>query len=586
MKIKLMLAVFLLLLPCVAAAASTGSMKLLAVSELDEGVYKGSIADLTLEIRSGDGRVFVNTFPISKLDTQISMRFAKQIACKHTGADCGKHDFIYTVEASSGIVGGPSAGAAAAVLTTSLLDSLSLRKDVAITGTINSGELIGPVGGLKEKIDVAANNGINKVLVPKGGGILEEGNETINLSEYSGELGIELIEVSTLSEALFYFTGRKTEKPKKELIVDPEYSRVMESLAVMLCNRSAELQNAYLSTKPENHINEDILGFEKAAINDTENAALAFQAGDYYTSASHCFRANIDYMYIWNYLQNFSREEIVEKSEEIKADIEEFDEEIDSKKIETLTDLQAYMVTKERLDEANDKRKTALEKINKSDDAAYWLAFANERLYSAYSWSKFFGAGGQMFELDNDALERSCEIKISEAEERYQYVNFYLPDTISQTRKEINKAMADKKEGDYIMCLFKASRAKAQANVVLSMIGVERPLLKDILLQKISAAEQTIIEQQEMGIFPIMGYSYLEYANSFAEEDIPSAIIYSEYALELGNFDFYFEKKDRKMPDLDYSLLFVLIMGICIGFLIGSRLNTKKAKKSKSKRTR
>lgn len=579
MKAKLALAVLLLLFPF-AAAADKGSMKLLAVSEIEEGFYKGSIADLTLEIKDGDGRVFVNTFPISKLDTQISMRFAKQIACRHIEADCSRHDFIYTLEAETGILGGPSAGAAAAVLTVSLMENLALKEGVAITGTINSGELIGPVGGLMEKIDAAASNGIKKVLVPKGEVLLKEDNRTTNLSKYGGELGVEVAEVATLDEALFYFTGVKTSKQEKELKVNEEYEKIMKKLAVMLCNRSAELQSQYLSSKPENHVNESILDFEKAALNATESADTAFRSGDYYTSASYCFRANIDYRYILNYMKNLSSGQVEEKAEEIKGNIAAFEKETDSREVRTLTDLQAYMITKERIDEAKERRERALEEMNSSDDAAYWLAFSEERLFSAFSWSHFFGAEGQEFVLDSSALEDSCKIKISEAEERYQYVNFYFPLTLSSTRKDIDKAKADRKSGNYIMCLYKASKAKAQANVVLGIIGVEKEMLRDLVLQKINAAEQVIVEQQEAGIFPIMGYSYFEYANSLVDEDVSSAMIYAENALELSNFDFYFEKKEVSAGDIlsreGNQIIGALAAGIIIGIIIGMRISRRK----------
>ena len=149
------------------AAASQGSIKLLAVQQDEDGI-KGSIADLHLEIKSGSGRVFVDTFPLTKIDTQVSTRFGKEIACNYLEIDCDRYDFFYTIRANSPIIAGPSAGAAITTLTISLLGRIPISTDVAITGTINSGGIIGPVGGVKEKIEAAAENGINKVLIPYG----------------------------------------------------------------------------------------------------------------------------------------------------------------------------------------------------------------------------------------------------------------------------------------------------------------------------------------------------------------------------------------------------------------------------------
>ena len=594
MKIKLWLLVLiavLTLIPSAAAAANTGSIKLLAMSELDSGVFKGSIADLTLEIRPGTGRVFVNTFPISKIDTQISMRFAKQIACRHAEADCSKYDFIYTLKASSSIVGGPSAGAAAAVLTSALLSSTQLKDSIAITGTINSGELIGPVGGLKAKIEAASDEGISKVLIPKGSALSKEGNETdnitISLVDYGNELGIEVIEVSTLDDAFYHFTGKEPEEQKKELVVDPEYERIMKSLAVMLCERSQFLEEMYLSEHSmlgkNKTINNSMLDIEESAANATEKAHAAFEDEDYYTSASYCFRANINYGYLLNYFRNLSIDEMENITANLEQEIDDFEDSVDSMQLRTLTDMQAYMITKQRISEAREKIESAAESMNSTADSAYWIAFANERLFSAKTWGEFFGAEGQEFMLDNETFRESCEIKLSEAEERYQYVNFYFPGTLSATKDEIDTAAKDKKKGNYIMCLYKASLAKAQASVVMSAIGVDKDMVEEIVSQKILAAEQAIIEQQEIGIFPIMGYSYFEYANSLFEDDPSSAMMYAEYALEVSNFDFYFEKKDGiKIPKIELRVALIFIFGILIGLGIG--LKARKPTKQKKPR--
>ena len=93
------------------AYAETYKIKLLAVAE-QQGNFTGKMADLFLELNPGSGRVFMDTVPLTKIDTQISTRFANQIACNYIDADCSKYDFIYTIRAESSIIGGPSAGAA------------------------------------------------------------------------------------------------------------------------------------------------------------------------------------------------------------------------------------------------------------------------------------------------------------------------------------------------------------------------------------------------------------------------------------------------------------------------------------------
>ncbi|HII72754.1 TPA: hypothetical protein HA265_08415, partial [Candidatus Woesearchaeota archaeon] len=85
----------LISMPTVMAVQKTGHIVLLAVYN-EGGKFTGSPADLQLEIKPGNGRVFIETIPLSKVDTQISTRFAEQIACQFAEAECDKYDFFYT----------------------------------------------------------------------------------------------------------------------------------------------------------------------------------------------------------------------------------------------------------------------------------------------------------------------------------------------------------------------------------------------------------------------------------------------------------------------------------------------------------
>ena len=152
MKKIFVLILFLLLIP--AAFAKSGSLKLLAVSNVETSPI-GSVASLDLEIKQGTGRVFIDSFPLSKLDTQISTRFAKEVACNFLEKDCNLYDFFYTIRANSQVIGGPSAGAAITVLTIAVLEDLDIDETATITGTINTGGIIGPVGSILPKTEAA-----------------------------------------------------------------------------------------------------------------------------------------------------------------------------------------------------------------------------------------------------------------------------------------------------------------------------------------------------------------------------------------------------------------------------------------------
>jgi len=570
MKINkgLFLIFFLLIIPI--SFAEKGHMKLLAVSETDTG-YTGKTADLYLDIKPGTGSVFIATFPLSKLDTQMSTRFAKQIACNNIDVDCNKYDFFYTIKADSPIIGGPSAGAAIAILTIARLKDIDIKDDIAITGTINSGGFIGYVSGLKEKIDVAAENGIKKVLIPKGEHILKEGN--INLVEYAKKYGIDIIEVSELDDAFSIFTGEKEEEEtEREIEVNEDYKKVMKELAEDLCNRS---------TKYKKNV-----GYLDEADNLTEKGLQSFDKGRYYSAASFCYSANVVYSKYFLSKKNLTVEEILDKIKYYHSNINKTEEKLKKIKKETITDLEAYTIVKERLINAKDyltlsQNYLLLGLIEESVDN---LANAIERTYSAFMWANFFGKGRKEFELDPESLKKICMEKITEAQERYQYVQIYFPDSLKETDKEISRALEDYENNEYELCLFKASKAKAEADIILNIYGADEEQLSNILEQKLNIVKKSIIRNQDK-YFPIVGYSYYEYSQ---ELDKYSALIYSEYALELSNLNIYFKKSEGGISlKLDKGLIWIsltLVSGIIIGFVIGLIFfKTKKIKKSRYK---
>src|SRR5690242_1623828 len=94
--------------------AQKNTIKLLAVND---GTKKGMVVDLDLDIVDGSNRVFIETHPLSNIDTQISLRLAKTIACKTADVYCLNKDFFYSIRANSPVIAGPSAGAAMTVMT-------------------------------------------------------------------------------------------------------------------------------------------------------------------------------------------------------------------------------------------------------------------------------------------------------------------------------------------------------------------------------------------------------------------------------------------------------------------------------------
>ncbi|MFC1801344.1 S16 family serine protease [Nanoarchaeota archaeon] len=525
MKWVLILCLFFLLIPWV--YAQDGHIKLLAVKEVN-GTFSGETADLYLSLQPGTGRVFLETFPLTKMDTQISTRFAKDIACSYFDFDCHNYDFVYTIKAKTNIVGGPSAGAAMTALTTAVLSGLEIDESVAVTGTINSGGLIGPVGGLKEKIKVASDENLNVVLIPGGTRFQEENNLTLDLESYGRKHGVSVIEVFDLNNLVFQLTGTQLRVENLSLEADAEYVEIMNRVAEQLCNITEEIQ----SELEDYDLSERETEFLK---NQTILAEDALAKGLDYAAASYCFGGNAIGRKILYREQNLTEEEMQEKALELKTEVRKFEVEIEMKSLKTITDLQTFSIVSERLNEA----KELLDDLESDDYGS--LALAQERLFSAQAWSEFFEMSGKEYMMDENILRDSCLKKIQEAKERKQYLDFFILKDIESTSRKIVSAEEFYQDDDFALCIVTASEAKAEVDAMLSVIGLEMDKLDTLLEHKLKSVDQSLARTTNEGSFPFLAFAYYQYALDLRENDPSSALIYAEYALELGNLDMYFE---------------------------------------------
>ena len=537
------LLLLLLLLPF--ASAAPGHLKLVAVSETNQG-FLGTTADLYLTIQRGSGRVFIDTFPLMKLDTQISTRFANEVACSQLDANCDGFDFFYTIRSGSALIAGPSAGAALTALTMAELKGWPVDEKVTITGTINAGGIIGNVAGLKEKIDAAADAGITTLIVPEGESIMIN-NQSVSLPDYGTKRGINVVEAMDINDAVFKLTGKRVKQADGPLVIDPEYAKIMHGLASELCSRSSQLL-----------VNSSVEG-----INLTKKGRAALENGSYYSAASFCFGANVRFTNA--VLSNWTVEELAAFRLKLLDNITQF--EYTLPKYKTLTDIQAYAAVKERLSEARDYANYT---VNQTSDS-YRLAYAQERLYSAGSWSKFFGTGGYELTITDPQLKEFCIAKISEVEERLQYLEIYLPTAVRGSRQDLDLAYKELAAGNYGLCIFKASKSKADADVVLGLFGIEQSQLGSLLDKKLEIIRQSIVRASKKGYFPIVGYSYYDYAKSLKSSDKYSSLLYAEYALELSNLDMYIKKQSSLiLQPVQPSTPALIALGFFAGVLVCS----------------
>jgi len=199
------------------------TIPLVAVSSSGEGI----VGNLTVRLIPGNNNVLINTNPFLETDIQYSVNKAVTVAKLKSNYDFDR-DFLFDFKAGNAqLIGGESAGAAITIATIAALQNKTLKKDAVITGTINVDGTIGKVSGIIEKAKAVADAGYKYFLVPKGQSkityyekvITKEpigfGFEilntryvpkTIDLKEIAKkEWGLEIVEVSTIEEALPYF---------------------------------------------------------------------------------------------------------------------------------------------------------------------------------------------------------------------------------------------------------------------------------------------------------------------------------------------------------------------------------------------
>src|SRR3989344_911908 len=375
------------------------TLKLLAVQENANGSLTGSGADLFLELKEGTGRVFLDTYPVPNMDTQISTRFAKEIACHQYNLPCDRYDFIYTIKAQSSIIGGPSAGAAIASLTTiAVLDLEYHNGDPAITGTINSGGIIGPVGGTKEKLEAAAQLDLKKVLIAKGTAIPlsslqndsdENTTEYFNLTQYAAEnLSIKVVEVSDLDEVIFHLTGEKLNHKEVQIEENEEYTRIMGDLRDLLCSRVEKIETELY--KEGVSINETVAKRVEEQKGKADNATLQ---QDYYSAASYCFTASISLRTYYYKQKKPSLPLLWDRFLKLEDKVKVLEQNLSQQKIETITDLQTMIIVKDRLHDVMEqitvfRDMPADKEDEQQEEEAYAiLSYSEERYFSAVAWT-------------------------------------------------------------------------------------------------------------------------------------------------------------------------------------------------------
>ncbi len=217
-KILLMLAALAAVVLAVTWQTYTVKLASTEINALAVGPTGGAVLPIKVTLLTpGDGRAYVAGVPEAGEGFGPSAQIALYVAARYSGRPYTNYTALLRVLASDAQVGGPSASGYITVAFFALMNNLTLRGDMAMTGIILPDGLIGPVGGVSQKVSAATGQGIKTVLVPMG-------------EAPSGVSGVRVVEIGTVEDAIYYLTGHMVQTPPPGAVDDSAFRDISRNL--------------------------------------------------------------------------------------------------------------------------------------------------------------------------------------------------------------------------------------------------------------------------------------------------------------------------------------------------------------------
>jgi hypothetical protein len=153
-----------------------------------------------IELRMSNQIVRYRQVHVDAMADAFAYALERTPGVRHSGTVIVK-GFTYRPTSSDG----PSAGAVMAVGFIAALKGDRIQRGVALTGTIEPGGHVGPVGAIPDKVRAAAREGCKTILIPSG----QLYDPRWNLAGLALELNVTVKEVSTVDDAYEVMTGRR-----------------------------------------------------------------------------------------------------------------------------------------------------------------------------------------------------------------------------------------------------------------------------------------------------------------------------------------------------------------------------------------
>lgn len=546
--------------PCL---GRTVVIKAPAVARTSTGELVGVATEFVITVAPGHGYVYVETWPLSQVDMQASARLAAQVAGKVLGVNMSHYDIFIQVLANSSIIGGPSAGGTMTVGIIAALKGWPINPKVMMTGMINPDGTIGPVGGILEKASAAFKAGAKLFLIPEGQEIQyvqitnrsSIGNvvnivtvtKAVNVSRYAMERwNLKVLPVSSIYQAVYYFTGHSIPQPKppKNVRVSTSF---MKPYALSDYLNTTEYYRRVLTALKHSSVGyetyEVLMSSMKEAYSLLRKANSSLKRGMYYTSLSEDFQARIIIRHV-EWFMNVSSPSNVERlvrlaQREVNRS-EYYVSSIVKSGIRGVTMLQAVAAAQERVENARQNVKEAWKYYYNGD---YWnavgsAAYAYERAKTAVFWANLGKKFGRGKIIDERLVKTTARNYIDESNLIVTYIESMYGNVLGSGLSDaITRAEQYYEDGKYSAALFTAIEARVRGEVFLDTVGINNlSILKRKMEEMRRGALVSIGIAEEMNVTPILAIAYYEFGQSYALSgnltDIEMAMVMFQYARE------------------------------------------------------
>ncbi len=550
---KILLFLFLVFLFSYAFAVIThGEMKIYAVTTQGEGLS----ADLIIDLEPGTGRVWTDVQPLVGTTTQGAALTAVNLA-KNYSPEVDNYDYKFDIDSDASIVEGPSAGAAMALLTISMLRDKQFQKNVSITGTISEDGYVGGVGGVYEKTKEAAETGIDLFMIPRG-----EAKQTvringeirsINLLEYAPEnFGVKVVEVSTIDDALQYAFS---DIEQIDINIGQDYA-IPDFIPIPVQHRQSLIPMKKLTTEyiqetkilvgqARNSLSTTLiddasavaalLELLNAAEKQIKEAEILNEKNYLYSAANYSFLAKVNAMLVKDISENPAMLEPNStvfdlKLNSLKKDVEKLEDDLND--YVPVDKIEWYIAAQQRLSWAKlnvDKLLSARVIVISNGSVVEEPAeiFANIQDYEfAAAWYKaatdfwVIAEESTMIIRPNDAFKNSMDEFIVQTENALTVLD---ESEVEDIERRLNAAREERDKGWYLSSLFDAASAYALVASDKIVEGKDLDQLYQLLKEKIDSLDSNIATGSHSFVWATL---YLDHAKYF-----------------LASADYYYEKE-------------------------------------------